>query len=96
MTIKAREVVLGPEVDENQTKTNEGGSRGYASSVFSIRKYDNKAVSQLQKALGIKSHLTVKALWRCGPSDLNILFVDVLSNHPVWVLFRWQEVTLSV
>lgn len=44
---------------------------------------DDQALSHLKEVFGIESHLWAKALWWCYPSNLNIVFVDVLLNYSV-------------
>lgn len=52
---------------------------------------DNEVISHLHEMLYIEGHLGLEAIgWICT-SDLNVLFVNILPNDPIQLLFVRQE-----
>lgn len=49
---------------------------------LSIGKFDYKFILQLYEVLEVEGHLRVESLRGCS-IDLDVLFVDILSNHLV-------------
>ena len=50
------------------------------------------AIPQHQEVLWIERRLGAQALWRWGLSNMDVKFVDVLSDALIQSLSSWQEI----
>jgi hypothetical protein len=53
---------------------------------LSVCRLDNKTIPPLHKVLEVECHLMVEILGGGGPSDIDVLLIDIFSNYPIQFL----------